>query len=484
MRYCLAAILSYFLLAVAGLPANSGTTKAVGVDIYERIEVRIKKELQENGFPSLAVGIVQGENLVYAKGFGVANRKNKKPSTADTLYRIGSITKVFTATLLVALRDAGLLELDDALSKYIPGNIPVPSDPRGAPEITLRHLATHSSGLPRLPVTLNSQKEDPYDNFPKKELIASLKKTKLDYPTGAKYSYSNLGFALLGYVLEKASGKPYEMLLSSYLFEPLGMNNSTVTLSGKNRNLLAKPYLKSDTQKETFDWKMGSIVPAGGIASSIRDMAKFISLQLKAGTVNKHVIYGGSLLELHTPQRLTNNWNGAVGLGWQVQPSNRHENIVWHNGGMDGFRSYLGFVRERKVGVIVLANCGKSVDELGQWLLEEAVAAYGKETKKPVDPEIEKMAHSLAKYIVDKPAEGLADLFHKKFLKAIPMTSLKPVFSGIYHQHGSCEVTQILVGEKPRSGTILLTCKDGQKVRCHLQTDTSASPKIIYLLFQ
>lgn len=463
---------AWLLVAAAG-----GQTAA------ERIEARLQQVVEENALPGLAVGIVRGDELVYARGFGFADRKSKEPATPKTLYRIGSVTKVFTATLLVALRDSGRLGLDDALSRYLPGNVPVPSDPRGAPEITLRHLATHASGLPRVPVTLDSGKEDPYDNFSRQALLASLKKTRLDYPTGEKYSYSNLGFALLGRALERATGETYEELLDRILFEPLGMTSSAVTLGPKRSHLLATPYAKSDTQKETADWNLGSIAPAGGIASSVEDMAKFVSLHLKAGTLNKLVLPGGSLMEMQTPQRLTGNWKGAVGLGWHVQPSTLGGDIVWHNGGMDGFRSYVGLVRRKNIGVILLTNCGKSLDELGQWLLQEAQEVYGEEVKKSPSPEIERVARDLAGHIVAEPADSLAELFHPIFLESIPLPKLKALFGSLHQQHGSCRVGQLHAGDKPRSGVITLSCKDGKTVRCHVMTAPGSPPRIIYLLF-
>jgi CubicO group peptidase (beta-lactamase class C family) len=464
-------------------PASADSDKKDLAALQKRIETRLEKEIEQNGFPSLAFGIVQGDKLVFSKYLGFADRASKKKASSSTLYRIGSISKVFTATLLVMARDAGRLRLDDWLATYLPAEIPLAADPKGAAEITLRHLATHSSGLARMPATMRTKEDDPYDRISKAELLAGLKKTKMDFPIGLRYSYSNLGFSLVGVVLEKAFGQPYEKILEKLLLEPLEMKDTAIALDETMSARLATPYSKSDTSKKTADWKLGAFSPAGGIASTIEDMALFIALQLKAGKPGKYVVSSGSLTELHTPQRLTNNWQGAVGLGWHVQPSSQYGDIVWHNGGMDGFRSYLGFAPARGVGIVILTNCGKSVDQLGRWLLDEAVFAYGQETITPVAKEVLSVARDLTKYITAKPADSIADLFHAGFLKAIPLEKIKPLFSKIFARHGPCKIAQAKAGLPPRSATVLLDCQDGQTVRFKIKLDSGQPPKIIYLLF-
>src|SRR5262249_5694080 len=154
--------------------------------------------------------IVRQQDLVYAKSFGLADRRNFQAATVHTLYRIGSITKVFTTTLLAMLRDRGAVRLDDPVANYLPSEVKLPTDPRGAPAITLRHLATHSSGLPSLPPNLVPKGEDPYGGYSVDALYAGLAQIRLVVPIGAGENYSNLGMGLLGHALERAAGMPYE----------------------------------------------------------------------------------------------------------------------------------------------------------------------------------------------------------------------------------------------------------------------------------
>lgn len=367
-------------LALQGVAASGQADSATDMAKVERY---LQERLEKEGFPSLSVGIVREDGLAWAKAIGVADRKSGRPATPDTLYRIGSITKVFTASLLVLARDRGEVRLDDAVAKYLPRHAKLPADPRGAPAITLRHLATHTSGLPRIPPNLTPANGDPYNNYTPKQLMEALAKIQLRHPVGAQYEYSNLGYGLLGYALERKAGRSYETLLRERLLKPLDMRHTLITLKPEHRSLFVSGYQVQDTQAEAVDWKMGVLTPAGGIASSVSDLAKFLALQFKAGTERSRPLSGGSLTELHTPQRLAGSWGMGVGLGWHVLPSESLGDIVWHNGGMAGYTSWMGFAPKHRIGVIVLTNCGKSVDAIGLWLLREAARAYGEKANAP-----------------------------------------------------------------------------------------------------
>ena len=168
------------ILVLACSLCGQQTTDPLGDLIRERFDV--------GGYPSLAAAVVQGDRIAFAAVHGFADRASSRRATRATLYRIGSVSKVFTATLLVQLRDKGLVRLDDPVSKYLPPKVKMPQDPRGARHITLRHLATHSSGLPRNPVNMTGTKADPWNGYATTQLYDGLAETKLDYPTGASTS--------------------------------------------------------------------------------------------------------------------------------------------------------------------------------------------------------------------------------------------------------------------------------------------------------
>jgi hypothetical protein len=185
--------------------ATAKTPERVPPAVAASIAQRVAELMRERGYPGFSVGIVFENDLIYSQSFGVSDRGTKRPATAETLYQIGSVSKVFTATLLLALRDKGVVRLDDPLPKYLPAGVELPTDRRGAPVITLRHLATHASGLP--PDVLNpgrAKDGDPWTGYSAESLRAGLAKTRLEFPTGARWGYSNLGYGLLGMASERA----------------------------------------------------------------------------------------------------------------------------------------------------------------------------------------------------------------------------------------------------------------------------------------
>ncbi len=478
---------SRLLLAAVLLFPRAGATeeapRAAAAPDLKAIEKRIEGEWKAKDFPSLSFAVVGRKGILAARSFGVADRESARPASPDTLYRIASITKVFTSTLLVVLRDRGVVRLDDPVARYLPVGVRLPADPRGAPAITLRHLATHTSGLPRLPVNLVPRGEDPYGGYGLEALLEGLSATSLDFPIGERYSYSNLGAGLLGHALERAAGEPYEVLLRREVLEPLDMSSTAIALPEDLRPRLAIGYRTDDPEKESVVWDLGCLAPAGGIISSVNDLAKFLALQLRAGKAGARPISGGSLLELHTPQRLTGGWKGAVGLGWHVQPLDDASSLVWHNGNVAGFYSYIAFAPRQRVGVILLANCGRPLEELGKWALKEAVARAGEEPPAEVHDSVRETARALVPFFVPEPPDALADHFHPHFLAEIPLSRLRLLFRGINEQFGPAKGVEIRAGENPRRATLLFQFAAKEVVRCDLGMDSGSPPKIIYLYF-
>jgi CubicO group peptidase (beta-lactamase class C family) len=434
--------------------------------------------------PSLCVGILRGPELVYARSFGVADQETRQPASLQTLYRIGSVTKVFTTTLLAVLRDQGTVRLDDPVEQYLPEGVRMPSDPRGARSITLRHLATHSSGLPRLPVNLTPRGDDPYGGYPVEALYDGLAQTRLDFPTGADFSYSNLGVGLLGHVLERATGKSYEELVKLYLLQPLGMTDTGITLGPEHRARLAIGYKEEDPNCKAAVWDAGCLAGAGALLSTIPDLATFVALQLRAGQTDVVPVAGGTLTELQAAQQLAKDWTSARGLGWHLQPSTPQGELVWHNGGLDGFASWISFLPQDQVGVIVLTNCGRSVDSLGHWLQEQARLRFGRRRPIELDPQVEVMARALAKHLAAPPTDSLAALFDAAFLSAIPFIQVKSQFAQLQSQLGACRSVEVTAGDKPRRGNVVFHFAHGTKRCCELEIDGRNPPRLIYLLMK
>jgi CubicO group peptidase (beta-lactamase class C family) len=346
------------------------TADAEAQDVLSAADARFQQLVREGGYPSLAVGAIHGDTVVYEKAFGVADRVTARPVSTETIYRIGSVGKLFTATLLMMLRDAGKLRLDDPVEQYLRHGVRLQTDPRGAPAITFRHLATHTSGLPEWP------EKDPtlYDANRPDDVIEQYRgftADSLEQPTGARFRYSGLGYSLLGHALERAGGDSYEALLQKMLFTPLGMTSTVINLTAEQRKRMPNHYSSDDkvVERDPSDPGPRWAWPTSSHVSTVGDMLRFLRLQRRAGTTDITPVRGGTLAEMHTAQRLQNNWNDAIGIGWWIEPNAEVGDIIWHKGASRGFSSYVAYSMRYELGVVLLTNRNRTVEEIGRAFL-------------------------------------------------------------------------------------------------------------------
>jgi CubicO group peptidase (beta-lactamase class C family) len=339
-----------------------------------RIEEIVMQFRQENDLPAACIGIVSGDKLVYARGLGEIDLKRGQPAEADSLFQIGSVTKTFTATLLCILRDEGKLTLDDPVAKHLPPEVKAPTGEKGT-VITLRHLATHTSGLPANPPNRRNVPDSPSVMMPysTRELYEGLSQTRLQSEPGDRFIYSNYGFGLLGHALERAAGMPYETLLKERICKPLGMTSTSIALPDADLKRFAAHYWLNQPRSERPRWEFGEISGFGGIVSNVPDLAKYLSAQFHTESDAKSPIRGATLAELHKPTRPTGDRGGtSIALGWTVIESKELGPIVGHGGEVDGHSSAIGFLPRHKVGIIVLTNLGGNTGER----LYRAIADY------------------------------------------------------------------------------------------------------------
>ncbi len=216
-RYCIRLMTIFISCLVVAGHAHLVTAQEPNSAFDEALDQAVKNFLENNTIPGAAVGIVKDGKLIYAKGHGVRSLERQEPVEPNTLFQIGSITKVFTTTLLMKLRDEGLVGLDDPVEKYLPKNAAVPSWKNGDEVVapTLRHLATHGAGFPPNPPNRRNRPNSPsvMEPYSIAELYKGLAKTKLVFKPGTSWQYSNYGFGVLGHALERTAGRPYEELL-------------------------------------------------------------------------------------------------------------------------------------------------------------------------------------------------------------------------------------------------------------------------------
>jgi D-alanyl-D-alanine-carboxypeptidase/D-alanyl-D-alanine-endopeptidase len=337
---------------------SSGVAAAQPAD-----EASIRKILQERVDSKRSAGMVvgildPGGRHVIAYGSSGSGR----PLDADTVFEIGSITKVFTAALLADMVRRGEVRLEDPISKFLPPTVRVPS--RDGKSITLLHLATQTSGLPRLPDNLTPRDpQNPYADYTVEKMYDFLSRCQLSRDPGEKYEYSNLGVGLLGHLLALRAGTSYEALLIKRILEPLRMRDTAITLSPSLRSRLAVGHDEGGTV--AGNWDLPTLAGAGALRSTVSDMLKFLEANLGGGNATTVAV----LEETHRVRHATGEPDLDIGLAWHIWHKFGAD-LVWHNGGTGGYHSWMGFLPKTRSGAVVLSNSSSSIDDIGQHLVE------------------------------------------------------------------------------------------------------------------
>jgi CubicO group peptidase (beta-lactamase class C family) len=315
----------------------------------------IEHQRAYSGLPGVSLSVVHDQELVWAGGFGWADLERKVPATHDTRYRIASITKTFTATAILQLRDAGKLQLDDPLIRHLPW-FALASKHTDAPPITLRHLLTHTAGLPR-------EAAFPYwtdFDFPTVErLREGLGRQEGVLATETQWKYSNLGLALAGDVVEAVSGEPYADYVQRHILDPLGMKDTAVRAPDPADPRLARPYGRRmpDGRRDTpphVDTR--AISAAANMTTSVVDLARFAMLQLRDGPAGgAQILRGSTLREMQRIHWLEPDWQAGWGLGFRIQRVNGKTSFG-HGGSLPGYRTHLRIWPAEKLAVIAMTN--------------------------------------------------------------------------------------------------------------------------------
>lgn len=276
--------------------------------------------------------------------------------TPDTIFEIGSITKVFTAFLLANMVERGEVRLDDPVRRFLPASVKVPS--RGRKEITLVDLATQTSGLPRDSVAVDlDSATGAYAGYTASQLYAFIGNYRLERDPGSKYEYSNVGFGLLGHALALRAGMSYEELLRRRIFEPIGMTSTTITVDPAQYSRRATGYNGKQLALQPFT--VGVLDPTGGVNSTAADMLKF-----GAAMVDPNSPLKAAFARMTSVRRPSDGPRSDQVLGWGIFRLGPNE-LVGHSGGTLGFQTRLIVDLTRKRSVVAWINGqGESVTEL------------------------------------------------------------------------------------------------------------------------
>ena len=436
---------------------------------YPVIDSIYKAYAEKNHIPGLAYGIVANGQLVHTGTFGYADVRKKTPVTSHSVYRIASMTKSFTAMAILSLRDAGKLELDDPVYKYIPEMKQVRPLTDDSPPITIRHLLSHSAGFPE-----DNPWGDRQLQRTDEELINFIKGgVSLSNTPGLAYEYSNLGFTLLGHIVTKVSGEPFEQYIRRTIFKPLGMEHTYWEYTEVKPEDLAHGYRWLNNQwKEEAMLHSGAYGAMGGMLTSLEDFSRYMSFHLSAWPPRSGADAGpvrrSSVREMHQPGKIsgfyTQNRNAAgelcprisaynFGLSWSRNCTGKE--FIGHNGGLPGFGSNWVILPEYGIGVVSFCNLTyEATAALNAQVMERLIVlAQLRPRQLPVSDILHKRQQQLMALLPDWKEAQASGIFSENFFDDYLIDSLRKEASTLFNKAGKVLRVEEIVPENQLRGT-------------------------------
>ena len=356
MRHRIRSIVLFFALLVlaAAAPAFAQTPFRQAL---EEFAAEIAADVEADGIGSIAVAVVVGDRVEWAHAFGWADRDRRIAASAQTIYRIGSISKSVTAVAMARLAQRGVLTVNDRVAQWLPEFTTLQGDTDVVRSITFAQLASHTSGLIREP-ELADAAAGPIEGWESK-IIASIPTTSLRTPPGQAYAYSNIGYGILGLAISRAAKTPFMTLIAEDVFRPVGMSSSYFVVPENIWPRVATGY--ANNARGEVDAELparehagrGYKVPNGGVYSTAGDLARFIALM--TGALGDDVLSPASramLLAVHTPERTA----GGYGYGFMIASDDEGNRFVSHSGSVAGYSANIVFHAETHIGVVLLRN--------------------------------------------------------------------------------------------------------------------------------
>ena len=354
------------LLVLALLPAAAFAQAAAESPFPPDSEIRqilASRVGPENNGIAIVVGTIdaKGRRIV---SYGSLAKDDKRPLNGDTVFEIGSMTKVFTSLILMDMVQKGEVALTDPVSKFLPAGVKMPE--RNGKQITLQDLSTQSSGLPRMPSNFSPKDNaNPYADYSVDQMYQFLSGYQLTRDIGAQYEYSNLGVGLLGHVLTLRAKMDYESLVTARVLRPLEMTGTRITLTPQMKARLAIGH--NDAGTAVANWDIPTFAGAGALRSTANDILTFLAANLG---YTKTPLASAMAAEVSI-RRPTGTPNMEIAYAWHVL-SKEGRSIIWHNGGTGGYRTFMGYDPKTRAGVVVLTNISTAAggDDIGRHLLD------------------------------------------------------------------------------------------------------------------
>ena len=344
---------------------------SAGDDPFEGVRQTILAEMDKGRLPSLAVAVARNGKIAWEEGFGWADLERHIPATHDTIYSLASVSKPMTATALMILVERGQIDLDGRINDYL-GQVKLTGHAGESSKATVRMLLAHTSGLPLH-----------YHFFPRNEayLRPSMEETIRRYgilvtKPAEKYQYSNLGYGIAGYIIERVSGMRYEKFIKEEVFRPLGLSQTSVPTAPDSKRRWAVRYWNSETPLPFYDFDHRG---ASAVFSSVHDLIRFGLFHLKAGLPDQGAILTDRSIDQMKRPIAKRNVSRGYGMGWQIFRDRNGPRIVSHTGSMGGVTAWLILVPREKLAVGLLANTQTDfVQRVGHQILAVLLPEYGR----------------------------------------------------------------------------------------------------------
>lgn len=307
----------------------------------DKIDDYVKAELEKQKIPSLSIAVVRNGEIVKAKGYGLANVELNVAASPETIFQSGSVGKQFTATAVMMLVEDGKIALDDKINKYFTDG------PEKWSGITVRHLLTHTAGTTDHPKDLDFRRD-----YTEAELLKLAAEIPLAFAPGENWSYSNMGYVMLGILISRVTGKFYGEFLQERIFKPLGMNTARIISEADIVPNRAAGYRMPKGELKNQEWVSPSMntTADGSLYLTVLDLAKW-----DAALYTEKLLKKPSLDQMWTPVKLNNGKTKQYGFGWALADVRGHR-IIEHGGAWQGFTSHIARYVDDKLTVIVLAN--------------------------------------------------------------------------------------------------------------------------------
>jgi len=463
--------------------------KARVLESIPELEKQFAAYFEQQKLPGMAVGIVLGDELVYSKGFGFRDVEAKAPADADTVFRIASMTKSITGLAVLKLRDEGKLSLDDPAAKYVPELAGIHYPSQDSAPITVRHLLTHSAGLPE-----DNGWGDPRLDMTEGEFSSMLRRG-LSFSTspGIQMEYANLGFGLLGRIVARVAGVPYQEAVTRRILRPLGMAASTWDRKSVPPEHLALGYGRNTgpfrlvvgdaadpvdhVEEQLAD---GAFASMGGLYTTIRDFARYTSFQLAAwpprdepdrGPVRRSSVRESQQMSRFTRLNVSRIGGGEIrasaagyGYGWGVSESCDFDRVVSHGGGLPGFGSSVYLFPDQGIALFAFTNSTYAGPAAMIADAARTLKAKGAMEKRriPASPALTTAQAAVLELLDQWDDQRAAKLFDRTFFQYNPPEQLRLNLKTLRARHGRCQPAGALEPENALRGRVHLRCDVGQ----------------------